>query len=121
MPNATLTIASGNTTSDTLQTSTLFGADKHYSVTEEFTLALIDCPATLPSITSLGLQYSEDGSTWRDLKDEFGTAVAIAVSASASVTADPRITCILPLYLRLKSNVAASGGNRAFVLHFRKV
>lgn len=117
----TLTIPNGSNVSNALETRLLFGSTGHYMETADLALAEIDCPATLPSITSLNVQYSDDdGSTWNDLKDESGLVVSLAVSAGTPVTISPALAWRLPRQLRIKSNTNASA-SRAFVLKFRKV
>lgn len=92
-----------------------------YSKDEAYALTHIDCPAELPAITALGIQYSDDATLWRDLKDEWGVAVAVPVSALAAAGVRPSVACNLPRYIRLKSNAAATGANRVFGLNLRKV
>lgn len=107
-----LTIAVGNTLSNSFFTKELI---------QEDSLVRIDCPLVLTAITSISLQYSNNNVDWRDLKDEYGIPITIAVSAASAISIPPRIACILPKYIRIKSNAAASGNDRTFALYFRKV
>lgn len=111
----TLTIPTGQTVSNVLANTDLSQNFDCYAA-----LTLVQCPPTLPSITSIGLEFSDDGVTYGILKDEYGISVAISVSAGSWVSVLPKTVCRVPKFMRLKSNVAASA-DRSFTLYFRKV
>ena len=119
MLTKTLTIPSGQTESDWLETATILGTMKE---ADQLTVSRLVAPATLPGITSIGFEskYSAAGDV-KTMKDTYGTNIAVPVSANADVPLPPSAQASLPPFIRLKSNVAASGANRSFEIGFRHV
>lgn len=114
-----LTIASGATESGWLETATLLGTMKE---ADQLSLSRLIAPNTLPSITSITFEskYSSAGDV-KTVKDTYGVTVSVPVSAAADVPLPPSAQASLPPFIRLKSNVAASGADRVFTLGFRYV
>lgn len=111
------TIPDGQSVSQWVTFQELFGSDPEADL---YVIARVICPATLPSITSIGIETEYGGAT-KTVRDELGVPVGIAVSANADVALRVANHAMVPAKFRLKSNVNTSGSSRTFVLAFRKV
>jgi len=112
-----LTIVVGATESDWLETSTILGTMKEADL---LILSRLIAPDALTAVTSIGFEskYSAAGGT-KSMKDIYGIAVSVAVSAAADVPVAPSAQVSLPPFIRLKANAAVAGADRIFTLGFR--
>lgn len=113
-----VTIPSGATESDWLETATILGTMKDADL---LTLSRVVAPDVLSTITSVSFEskYSSGGAT-KTMKDIYGVTVSVTVSAGADVPVAPSAQASLPPFIRIKSNVTASA-DRTFTLGFRQV
>lgn len=116
MKKVELTIAVGATESQWVTAHEIFGGDVDADL---YVMSRIVCPSALPSITSLGIE-TEYGGVTKTVKDEYGVAASIAVSANADVGLRPSVYATVPPKFRLKANTAATSADRTFVIYFRK-
>lgn len=112
-----LTIASGATESNWLETKTILGTMKEADL---LSISRVVAPSVLSTITSISFEskYSEAGDV-KTMKDIYGTIVSVPVSANADVPIAPASQASLPPFIRIKSNVTASA-DRVFTIGFRQ-
>lgn len=116
MLTAGMSIAVSATESDWMQPTDIPGIDAAEDA-DDLVIGRVICPGDLRGVASITLQASyDDGVTAKTIKDIDGNDVVITLAADGDIALPPATLAMIPPKLRVKPNVAPSGGALALEL-----